>query len=115
MTARSRPRALMAPLNVATTSAPEAVRITSATAPAPMPTAPGWLLRQRRETTVAIPATMATTRSQAGCCSHVSLAPMHDEVMSATQWAHAGTALAIWMLLPLAIGAWRITRREIAA
>ena len=26
-----------------------------------------------------------------------------------------GTALAIWMLLPLAIGAWRITRREIAA
>jgi ABC-2 type transport system permease protein len=47
--------------------------------------------------------------------TRLALAPMHDEVMSATQWAHAGTALAIWMLLPLAIGAWRITRREIAA
>ena len=35
--------------------------------------------------------------------------------MSATQWAHAGTALAIWMLLPLVIGAWRITRREVTA
>jgi hypothetical protein len=38
---------------------------------------------------------------------------MTAEVMSATQWAHAGTALAIWMVLPLLIGAWRITRREI--
>jgi ABC-2 type transport system permease protein len=47
--------------------------------------------------------------------TRLALAPMHDEVMSAIQWAHAGTALAIWMLLPLAIGAWRITRREIAA
>ena len=35
--------------------------------------------------------------------------------MSATQWAHAGTALAIWMLLPLPIGIWRITRREVTA
>ena len=34
--------------------------------------------------------------------------------MSATQWAHAGTSLALWMLLPLLIGTWRITRREIA-
>ena len=37
------------------------------------------------------------------------------EVMSATQWAHAGTSLAIWMLLPLLIGAWRVTRREVTA
>ena len=43
-----------------------------------------------------------------------ALAPMPMEVMSATQWAHAGTALALWMLLPLLIGIWRITRREIA-
>jgi hypothetical protein len=35
--------------------------------------------------------------------------------MSATQWAHAGTSLTIWMVLPLLIGAWRITRREITA
>ena len=40
---------------------------------------------------------------------------MTVEVMSATQWAHAGTSLAIWMVLPLLIGTWRITRREIAS
>jgi ABC-2 type transport system permease protein len=47
--------------------------------------------------------------------TRLALAPLHEEVLSATQWAHAGTALAIWMLLPLLIGIWRITRREIAA
>jgi ABC-2 type transport system permease protein len=47
--------------------------------------------------------------------TRLALAPLHEEVMSATQWAQAGTALAIWMLLPLLIGIWRITRREIAA
>ncbi len=44
-----------------------------------------------------------------------ALAPMPMEVMSTTQWAQAGTALALWMLLPLLIGTWRITRREVAA
>jgi ABC-type transport system involved in multi-copper enzyme maturation permease subunit len=44
-----------------------------------------------------------------------ALGPMHREVLSATQWAHAGTALALWMALPLVIGAWRITRREVTA
>jgi ABC-2 type transport system permease protein len=44
-----------------------------------------------------------------------ALSPMQEEVMSATQWAHVGTALALWMLLPLLIGTWRITRREITA
>jgi ABC-type transport system involved in multi-copper enzyme maturation permease subunit len=47
--------------------------------------------------------------------TRVALGPMPHEVMSTTQWAHAGTALALWMVLPLLIGAWRITRREIAA
>jgi ABC-2 type transport system permease protein len=41
--------------------------------------------------------------------------PLHEEVLSTTQWARAGTALALWMLLPLVIGIRRITRREIAA
>jgi ABC-type transport system involved in multi-copper enzyme maturation permease subunit len=36
-------------------------------------------------------------------------------VMSAIQWAHVGTSLVIWMVLPLLIGAWRITHREISA
>jgi ABC-2 type transport system permease protein len=40
---------------------------------------------------------------------------MPMEVMSTTQWAQAGTALALWMLLPLLIGIWRITRSEVAA
>jgi ABC-2 type transport system permease protein len=47
--------------------------------------------------------------------TRLALAPLHEEVISATQWAHAGTALALWMLLPLLIGIWRITRREVAA
>ena len=34
-------------------------------------------------------------------------------MMSATEWAHAGTALALWMVVPLAIGYWRITRGEV--
>ena len=40
---------------------------------------------------------------------------MTEYVMSATQWAHAGASLVIWMVLPILIGAWRITRREIAS
>jgi hypothetical protein len=47
--------------------------------------------------------------------TRLALAPLHDEVLSTTQWARAGSALALWMLLPLLIGIWRITRREIAA
>jgi ABC-type transport system involved in multi-copper enzyme maturation permease subunit len=44
-----------------------------------------------------------------------ALAPMPMEVMDTTQWAQAGTALALWMLLPLLVGTWRITRSEVAA
>jgi ABC-2 type transport system permease protein len=47
--------------------------------------------------------------------TRLALGPMPKEVMSATQWAHAGTALALWMLLPLLVGIWRIARREVAA
>jgi ABC-2 type transport system permease protein len=47
--------------------------------------------------------------------TRLALAPLHQEVLSATQWAQAGTALALWMLLPLLIGIWRIRRREVAA
>jgi ABC-2 type transport system permease protein len=47
--------------------------------------------------------------------TRLALAPLHDEVLSATQWAQAGTALALWMLLPLLIGICRITRREVAS
>ena len=47
--------------------------------------------------------------------TRLALAPLHEEVLSAIQWAQASTALALWMLLPLLIGIWRITRREVAA
>ena len=47
--------------------------------------------------------------------TRLALAPLHHEVLSATQWAHAGTALAIWMLLPLLLGIARITKREAAS
>ena len=44
-----------------------------------------------------------------------ALDPLPNEVLNATQWAHAATALALWMLLPLAIGFWRITQREVSS
>ncbi len=43
------------------------------------------------------------------------LGPLTREVVDATQWAQAGTSLALWLLPPLLIGAWRITRRDVAA
>jgi ABC-2 type transport system permease protein len=42
-----------------------------------------------------------------------ALGQMTVEVMSPTRWAQTGTSLVIWMVLPLLIGAWRFTRREI--
>ena len=42
-----------------------------------------------------------------------SLAPMTEHLMDATEWAHAGTTLALWMAAPLLIGLWRIQRGEI--
>jgi ABC-2 type transport system permease protein len=42
-----------------------------------------------------------------------SLAPLTDHLMSATEWAHAGTTLAVWMLLPLLVGLWRIRRSDV--
>jgi hypothetical protein len=44
-----------------------------------------------------------------------ALGPLSREVASGTQWAQVATALALWMLLPLLIGTWRITRREVAS
>lgn len=46
--------------------------------------------------------------------TRLALGVMPREVMSGTEWARAGTASAIWMLLPLLIGLWRITRQEVS-
>jgi ABC-2 type transport system permease protein len=43
-----------------------------------------------------------------------SLAPMTDHLMSATEWARAGTTLALWLVLPLVVGLWRIARSEVS-
>jgi hypothetical protein len=43
-----------------------------------------------------------------------ALGQMTAGVMSATQWAHVGTSLAIWMVVPLLIGAWRFNRSELS-
>ena len=42
-----------------------------------------------------------------------TLAPLVDETLSGTQWARVLTTLALWMVLPMLIGLWRITRGEI--
>ena len=47
--------------------------------------------------------------------TRLALDPLTTEVLNTSQWAHAGTALAIWMLLPLLLGIARITKREAAS
>lgn len=44
-----------------------------------------------------------------------SLGKVTEYVMSAGQWAHLGTSLLLWMVLPLLIGARRITRSDFTA
>ena len=39
--------------------------------------------------------------------------PLMNERMGATEWAHAGTTMAVWMLVPVLVGLWRIARSEI--
>ena len=41
-----------------------------------------------------------------------TIGPMVEEVLSADQWARVGTSLLLWMVLPLAVGIWRITRED---
>ncbi|MEV5574229.1 ABC transporter permease [Spirillospora sp. NPDC052269] len=36
-----------------------------------------------------------------------------ESAATGTEWARAGTALALWMVLPLAIGAFRLVKREV--
>lgn len=42
-----------------------------------------------------------------------SLGPLTDHLLSAGEWAHAGTTLALWMALPVVAGMWRIARAEV--
>ena len=42
-----------------------------------------------------------------------ALAPLTADTMSGTEWAHAGTSVALWLGVPLLIGVWRIARSEL--
>lgn len=43
----------------------------------------------------------------------MTLDPLARHALSATDWAQAGTTLALWLALPLAIGWWRVMRRDV--
>ena len=42
-------------------------------------------------------------------------APFTEGVATATEWAQLGTSLALWLVLPLVIGLWRVAKGEIRA
>jgi ABC-type transport system involved in multi-copper enzyme maturation permease subunit len=42
-----------------------------------------------------------------------TLGPLAQRSLSASDWAHAGTTIALWMAVPLAIGWWRFRRRDV--
>jgi hypothetical protein len=43
-----------------------------------------------------------------------SFAPVTEHVMSGVEWARAGTTIAVWLVLPVLVGIWRIHRSEIS-
>lgn len=43
-----------------------------------------------------------------------SVSRLADKPLDAGQWAHAGTAMAVWVALPILAGLWRISRQEIS-
>lgn len=42
-----------------------------------------------------------------------TLGPLATHSFSASDWAHAGTTLALWLAVPLTIGTWRFARRDV--
>jgi hypothetical protein len=42
-----------------------------------------------------------------------ALARLTADTMSGLEWAHLGTVLVLWLVLPLAAGVWRIGRGEV--
>src|SRR5262245_8396136 len=43
-----------------------------------------------------------------------SVSILNDKPLDAAEWARAGTSVAAWVALPLAVGLWRITRQEVS-
>jgi hypothetical protein len=42
-----------------------------------------------------------------------ALPPLMDGSLSGTQWARVATSVALWVLVPLALGLWRLPRSEV--
>lgn len=42
-----------------------------------------------------------------------TLGPLANRVYSASEWGRVGTTLALWLVIPLIIGVWRFTRRDV--
>ena len=42
-----------------------------------------------------------------------TLAPLTDHALTGAEWARVVTSLALWLVLPLAVGTWRILTREV--
>jgi ABC-2 type transport system permease protein len=42
-----------------------------------------------------------------------TLGPLATHSFSASDWAHAGTTLALWLAVPLIIGVWRFAHRDV--
>ncbi|HTT94932.1 MAG TPA: hypothetical protein VMF55_09680 [Solirubrobacterales bacterium] len=43
-----------------------------------------------------------------------SLEPLTEQVLNGHEWAQVAVTLVLWMALPLAIGTWRITKRDLS-
>jgi hypothetical protein len=39
--------------------------------------------------------------------------PLTEHLLSGTEWARLATTISVWVVVPLAIGRWRILRSEI--
>jgi ABC-2 type transport system permease protein len=38
---------------------------------------------------------------------------MGEHALSGTEWARVGTSVALWVLLPIVIGFWRVKRNDV--
>ncbi|HET7802390.1 MAG TPA: ABC transporter permease [Humibacillus xanthopallidus] len=42
-----------------------------------------------------------------------TMQPLFEGSLTGAQWAHLGTSVAVWVILPLTVGMWRLTRSEV--
>jgi len=42
-----------------------------------------------------------------------TMEPLLEEMLSATQWARVATSLALWLVVPIALGFWRVLRSDV--